>query len=111
MRVLRRSTKQRQRRCLTTGHHLEKHAAKIFGLRKRRQDGMIECLLVTPQPPGGAARIDQRVGDHLLENLRADVMRAGKSREHSVRRKQLESADVQFLVTAQRRRAVRLCFS
>ena len=89
------------RKSLTTGHHLEKHPAKILGLWQRRKHRMIECLFETPQASGGTARVDQGVGDHLFKNLRADVMRAGKRRQHSVRGKQIEGADVQFLVAAQ----------
>src|SRR6266850_1129705 len=88
-------------RCLTTGHHLEQHPAEIFRLRQGREDGMIERLLETPQAPGRATRVDQGIGNHFLKNLTANMMRAGKSRQDSVRRKELESADVQLLVAAQ----------
>ena len=52
------------------------------------------------QAARGTARIDQCLRDHRFENIRADVMRTGKSGEQSVRREQLKSADVQFLVAA-----------
>ena len=48
---------------------------------------MIERLLETAQPAGGTPRIDQRISDHFLKNFRADMMRTGKSREHSVQAK------------------------
>ncbi len=63
---------------------------------------MIQRLLETSQTPGRTARIDQRIRDHLVEDLATDMMRAGKSGEQSVRRKQFEGADVQLVVTAQR---------
>ena len=63
---------------------------------------MIERLVETAQAAGGTTGIDERIRDRFFENLGPDVMRARKGREQSVRRKQHESADVQFLVAAER---------
>src|SRR6478752_5240165 len=92
---------EQEENALTTGHHLEQHAAKVFRLRQRRQNGMIERLFEMAQPSRRAARIDERVCHHLFENLRPDVMRTGKGGEHSVRRKQIEGAHMQFSIAAQ----------
>src|SRR2546423_5684185 len=74
---------------------------KIFRLWQSRQDWMIERLFETSQPSRRAACIDQRRGDHSFENLRADMMGTGESREQPVRRKHFEGANVQLLVAAQ----------
>ena len=63
---------------------------------------MVERLLETMQLPRRSTRIDQRVRDRLVKDGLVHVVRAGKRRENSSVREQLERSDVQFVVAAQR---------
>jgi len=62
---------------------------------------MIQCLLEATEPAGRPTRVDQRVGDRLVENGLAHMMRTGERREQSAARKQLERAHVQLAISAQ----------
>src|SRR5262245_59527458 len=91
--------------CLTnssSGHHLQEETAKVFCLGNGRQYRMVERLFKATQSPRGSASINQGVRHGFGKNFRADVVGTGESGEQSVRRKQLEGADVQFAVATQR---------
>ena len=60
--------------------------------------GLVQRLELTR----GFFRIDERIDDRLLEQIRAHVMRAAERREHAVAREQLERAQVDFLVATHR---------
>ena len=71
---------------------------------------MIERLFEAAQAPCGTSRIDQRVGNHLRERCFTHVMRTRESRENSIAGKQLECADVQFVIPAERIAEATFCF-
>src|SRR5260370_5209388 len=61
---------------------------------------MIGRLLESAKSPGRTPCLHQRVCDHLRECIFVDVMGAGKGSKQSIFRQKLESANMEFAITA-----------
>jgi hypothetical protein len=62
---------------------------------------MIERLLEAVKPSGRTPRVNERIGDRLGKDRFCNMLRTGKRRQDSIAREELESANVQLVISAQ----------